>query len=275
MTRTELEERVEEAALLVSESEYVVALCGAGVSVESGVPTFRGPDGLWTRLGQPSTNSYREFLDDPKSWWEQYLSRSADPARAEFRDAIERAEPNAGHAALVELERAGVLQHTITQNVDDLHRRAGSRKLTEIHGNRTLVRCIGCEARWPREQIAVEEYPPTCAQCGGMVKADSVMFGEPIPHGALETSLLEIERCDCILLVGTSATVMPSAGFPRKVAERGGCVIEINTEETGMTEQADVVLRASAGEAMRMLARRVLESTRPSTGSGRTGFGSS
>ena len=87
MTRTEFEERVEEAAVLVSESEYVVALCGAGVSVESGVPTFRGPDGLWTRLGQPSTNSYQEFLDNPIGWWEQYLSRSADPARAEFRDA--------------------------------------------------------------------------------------------------------------------------------------------------------------------------------------------
>ncbi|MBM3945112.1 MAG: hypothetical protein FJ317_06440, partial [SAR202 cluster bacterium] len=202
---------------------------------------------------------YKEFLVDPAAWWRQYLSRGADPARAEFRDAIERARPNAAHAALVELERAGVLKHTITQNVDDLHRQAGSVKLTEIHGNRKLVRCIGCEARWPRAGIAPDAFPPSCALCGGLVKSDSVMFGEPIPRAALESARLETSRCDCMLLVGTSATVMPSASFPRDVLSRSGCVIEINPEPTALSEQADVVLRAGAGTAMAMLARRVRE----------------
>jgi NAD-dependent deacetylase len=256
---TDISTTVDQAARLIVESSYVVALCGAGVSVESGVPTFRGPDGLWTRLGQPSTHSYQLFLADPAAWWKQYLSRDADPARAELRDAIASAEPNPAHLALVDLERMGVLRHTITQNVDGLHRKAGSSNLTEMHGNRTMNRCISCEARWPREEVVSGDYLPTCPFCAGLVKSDTVMFGEPVPRGVLARCREEVERSDCMLLVGTSATVMPAAMFPENVAARGGVLIEINPDPTVLSERADVVLRYPAGVAVPALTRRVGE----------------
>jgi len=255
----EISSAVDQAGRLVAESTYVVALCGAGVSVDSGVPTFRGPDGLWTRLGQPSTHSYQVFLADPAAWWRQYLSRDADPARAELRDAIARAQPNPAHHALVDLERMGVLRHTITQNVDGLHRKAGSASLIEMHGNRTMNRCISCEARWPREETVIGDYLPTCPFCAGLVKSDTVMFGEPVPRGVLARCREEVERSDCMLLVGTSATVMPAAMFPENVEARGGILIEINPEPTVLSDRADVVLRASAGVATPALARRLRE----------------
>lgn len=254
-----LESAVDQAARLIVESTYVVALCGAGVSVESGVPTFRGPEGLWARLGQPSTHSYQIFLADPAAWWKQYLSRDADPARAELRDAIARAQPNPAHHALVDLERIGILRHTITQNVDDLHCRAGSASLTEMHGNRTMNRCISCESRWPREEVQAAEYLPTCPFCAGLVKSDTVMFGEPVPRGVLARCREEVERSDCMLLVGTSATVMPAAMFPESVESRGGILIEINPGPTVLSDRADVVLRAPAGLATPALARRIRE----------------
>ena len=126
---------VEEAAKIIAGSSYAVALVGAGLSVESGVPTFRGPGGLWTRVGQPSMNGYKQFLADPAAWWEHQVDR----------DAIDRAEPNPGHYALAELEAAGLLKMTISQNVDDLHFKAGSSKVAEIHGN--APSCAASSAR--------------------------------------------------------------------------------------------------------------------------------
>ena len=131
------DDAVDTAAKLMVGSKYVVALVGAGLSVESGIPTFRGPGGLWTRVGEPSMRGYQQFLDDPARWWEQQLDQQADPVRTEFRNAIERAKPNAGHFALAKLEELGILKLIVTQNVDNLHHEAGSQKLVEIHGNRT------------------------------------------------------------------------------------------------------------------------------------------
>ena len=150
MQADELTQAIESATRLIVESTYVIALVGAGLSAESGIPTFRGPGGLWTRIGEPSMNGYQEFLADPSGWWKQQREQQANPDRAHFRGAIEKAEPNAGHYALAELEKLGILKRMITQNVDNLHYVAGSMQVTEIHGNRTKLRCIGCEARWHR-----------------------------------------------------------------------------------------------------------------------------
>ena len=240
----------------------MVALVGAGFSAESGIPTFRGPGGLWTRLGEPSMRGYQQFLEDPVAWWEQQLDQQADPARTEFRAAIDRAEPNAGHHALAELEGLGILKLTITQNVDNLHNEAGSRLVAEIHGNRTKLRCIRCESRWPRDEYVVEEYPPHCPECGGLVKTDTVMFGEPIPRGVLDLCFQEAERCDCMIVAGTSATVYPAASFPESVKERGGCLIEVNPNETPLTHRSDVVLRGPTGETLPRVVDRVRESKR-------------
>ncbi len=253
----ELAQAIESAARLIVESTYVVALSGAGLSVESGIPTFRGEGGLWTRIGEPSMSGYQEFLADPSGWWRRQQDHEAGPERSHFREAIESAEPNLGHYALAELERLGILRMTITQNVDDLHNRAGSRRLTEIHGNRTRVRCIDCEARWSRRQFELQDGRADCPECGGLVKGDTVMFGEPIPRSVLDTCFLETERCDCMIVVGTSATVYPAASFPEMVKGRGGLVIEANPNETPLSGIADVVLRSSTSESLPGLVERI------------------
>lgn len=251
------ESEIERAADLIGASSHAVALVGAGLSAESGIPTFRGAGGLWTRVGEPSMNGYEQFLRDPIRWWEHQLSPEADPARTEFREAIDRVEPNAGHYALVSMEQLGVLKMTITQNVDNLHVRAGAARLVEIHGNRTKVRCIGCEARWPREAFDYEELPPLCPECGSLVKGDTVMFGEPIPPSVIDACFRESAACDCMIVCGTSATVFPAASFPRMVKENGGTLIEVNPNPTPLSDMADVTLRGPTGELLPEVVKRL------------------
>ncbi len=251
------ETAIERAAELISGSEYVVALVGAGLSAESGIPTFRGAGGLWTRVGEPSMNGYERFLTDPVRWWKHQLDPEADPARAEFREAIDSAEPNPGHYALASMERLGALKTIITQNVDNLHFRAGSSKVVEIHGNRAKVRCVGCESRWPRAAFDYDALPPICPRCGSLVKGDTVMFGEPIPPSVIDACFRETAMCDCMIVCGTSATVFPAASFPRIVKENGGKLIEANPNPTPLSETADVVLRGPAGESLPELVRRI------------------
>ena len=251
------ERAIERAADLIGASSHAVALVGAGLSAESGIPTFRGAGGLWTRVGEPSINGYEQFLRDPIAWWKHQLNPDADPARTEFREAIDRAEPNAGHYALVGMEQLGVLKMTITQNVDNLHVRAGATRLVEMHGNRTKVRCIGCEARWPREAFDYEDLPPLCPECGSLVKGDTVMFGEPIPPSVIDACFRETAMCDCMIVCGTSATVFPAASFPRMVKENGGTLIEVNPNPTPLSEMADVTLRGPTGELLPEVVRRL------------------
>ncbi len=254
-----LTQSIESAARLIVESDHLVALVGAGLSTESGIPTFRGPGGLWTRLGEPSMRGYQQFLDDPAAWWEHQQDDQADPARTEFREAIDRAVPNPGHHALAELERLGILKLTITQNVDNLHVRAGSERVAEIHGNRTKMRCIACESRWPRDEFPFESSPPKCPECGGLVKGDTVMFGEPIPRGVLDRCFEATEWCDGMLAAGTSATVYPAASFPQTVKGRGGYLIEANPNDTPLSAFCDVVLRGPTGETLPRVVERVKE----------------
>ena len=255
----DLSEAIDSAARLIVNSTHVVALVGAGISAESGIPTFRGPGGLWTRLGEPSMRGYQRFLEDPGAWWSQQLDEQADPARTEFRAAIDRAEPNAGHYALAHLEELGILKMTITQNVDNLHHKAGSLLVAEIHGNRTKLRCITCESRWLRDEFPIEGYPPRCPECEGLVKSDTVMFGEPIPRGVLDVCFRETERSDCMIIAGTSATVYPAASFPGTVKEQGGYLIESNPNETPLSPIADAVLRGPTGDTLPRLVQRVRE----------------
>ncbi len=233
------------AVARIGVARHLIALTGAGLSVESGIPPFRGPGGLWTRFGEPPMNGFERFLADPKRAWEERLS-PVGPMR-ELWETLERAQPNPGHLALVALERRGVLRCTITQNVDDLHRAAGCERLAEIHGNYRLVRCLGCGVRMPREEVDLRVLPPTCRACGGLLKSDTVSFGEPIPEDVLERCYAESEQADCILVVGTSATVYPAAHFPLAVHERGGALVEVNPYETELTAIAAVSLRAPAG----------------------------
>jgi NAD-dependent protein deacetylase/lipoamidase len=250
-----VESALDAAAACVARARYVIALTGAGLSVESGIPPFRGPGGLWTRHGEPPMDGYQRFLADPRKAWEDRLNPSG-PMR-ELWEALAAATPNPGHRALVELEDVGVLKCTITQNVDDLHRAAGSRRLLEIHGNATLIRCIECVARYPRTGMDFSELPPRCPRCEGILKSDTVSFGEPIPPDVLEHCFEEAERADCMIVAGTSATVYPAAQFPISIRERGGDLIEVNPYESEITPLCTYALRGPGGELLPRLADRV------------------
>lgn len=248
MTPSFEDEAIEAAAEALLAARYPIALTGAGLSVESGIPPFRGPGGLWTKHGEPPMNGWELFLADPKVAWQKRL----DP-QGPMRELFERlaaARPNPGHLALVELEEMGLVRCTVTQNIDDLHRVAGQQELAEIHGNATLVRCIECVSRWPREEITLDDLPPLCSRCGGLLKADTVSFGEPIPPDVLERCQREARSADCILVAGTSATVYPAAALPIEVLQRGGVVIEVNPYETELTDVARIVVRGPAGDAL-------------------------
>jgi NAD-dependent deacetylase len=233
------------AAQMLAGARHAVALVGAGLSKESGIPTFRGEGGLWTRFGEPPMNGYQRFMADPREWWLQRLEERSRPS--ELADAIAAAAPNPGHLALAELERLGVLKHIITQNIDNLHQIAGSTAITEIHGNRTKLRCLDCSRREPMREFAAEEVPPSCPECGGLMKSDTVMFGEPIPADALEECNRQARQCDVILVIGTSGVVYPAADYPVQVLRRGGALIESNVDETPFTPYASAVLRGPSG----------------------------
>ena len=253
------QDALDRAAAILASATHTVALTGAGISKESGIPTFRGPDGLWTKRGEPPLNGYQIFLQDPAAWWEQRIEQLEQPD--DFRLSIEAAQPNAGHRALAALEELGALHHVITQNVDDLHRRAGTQSLTEIHGNTNWMRCLSCYARWPREEFPVDRdrLPPLCTQpgCEGSVKGDGVMFGEPIPLEALERCGLEARLCDAFMIVGTTAVVYPAAEFPQMAVRRGVPLIEVDPDPTALTDLATVVLRGPAGEVLPALVEAV------------------
>ncbi|MBF6570183.1 MAG: hypothetical protein IVW54_15035 [Candidatus Binataceae bacterium] len=235
-----------EAADMILEADYPIALTGAGMSVESGIPPFRGPGGLWTKNGEPPMNGFQIFMADPKRAWEARLARQHDELYAPLRTA----RFNPGHQALVELEQMGVLRFVITQNIDDLHRQAGQQELAEIHGNWSLIRCLECGSRYPWDTVSLAVLPPRCGKCGGLMKSDTVAFGEPIPPDVLKLCAERSALADLVILVGTSATVYPAAGFALQVKERGGRMIEINLYESELTAQCDISLRGGSAVMM-------------------------
>jgi NAD-dependent deacetylase len=252
-----LEQQIDLAAEILSASNHTIALVGAGLSKESGIPTCRGGDGLWDKHGEPPMDGYQRFLADPAAWWAARIAEQEQPERSGWMQALDDARPNAGHLAMAELERLGFLKHIITQNIDNLHQLAGSEAITEIHGNRTKMRCIECNRRWPRQEFASEEIPPRCPDCRGIVKSDTVMFGEPIPRDALVSCHEQAEAADAVLLVGTSAVVYPAAEFPLIAYRRGARLIEVNPQGTPLSDVCSAVLRGPSGEALPALVERL------------------
>jgi NAD-dependent deacetylase len=219
----------------------VAALTGAGVSAESGVPTFRDAQtGLWERYSPEELATPEAFRRDPKLVWEWYAWR---------RELVSRAEPNPGHYALAELERRVPEFTLITQNVDGLHRRAGSRNVVEYHGNIHRTRCFG-EDRIVEGREDAGEVPPRCPDCGGLLRPDVVWFGEMLPPGAVERALEAAESCELFLSVGTSALVQPAASLPYVALDGGAMVVEINPERTPLSGSATYTLRGPSGEML-------------------------
>lgn len=243
---------IRDAAAILVESEYVTCLTGAGISVESGIRPFRGPGGLWTEKGEPSMDGYRRFLNDPRSYWENRMEKSG-----EFGLSLENKDPNPGHIALAQLEEIGILRSLVTQNIDDLHNRAGSVNVFEIHGNSSLLRCIECSTRWRNDELEISELPPKCPHCDGPIKTDTVMFGEPIPMEVLRRCFEEAERSDCMIVAGTSALVTPAASLPMIVRRNAGRLIEINILETEISYACDVSIFAPSGESLPVLVEEI------------------
>jgi NAD-dependent deacetylase len=250
----ELDARIAEAAGMLREARSTLALTGAGLSVESGIPPFRGPGGLWTKHGEPPLDGYQRFMRDPARAWRDRLN-PREPWAVALAETLAAAKPNAGHRALAALEEHDLLDTVITQNVDDLHRQAGQRSLLEIHGNHSWLRCLQCHQRFHPKTITVdpENLPPLCPECGGIVKGDTVSFGEPIPPLVLRSCIAAAEQADCVLVVGTSATVYPAAEFPFDVLRRGGRAIEVNPYESEFTRYATISLQGPAGAVLTRL----------------------
>lgn len=216
-----------------------VVLTGAGISAESGLATFRGPEGWWRNMDPQRLATPQAFEDNPRLVWEWYQWR---------REQALRAKPNPGHLAIAEMEKLFPYFLLITQNVDGLHQRAGSSRMIELHGNIYRYRCFRCQSIF--EQLPNgQDIPPRCA-CGGMLRPDVVWFGEALPAEALELAWEESARADIFFAIGTSGLVQPAASLPL-VAKRGGAfLIEINLQETPLSDLADLSIRSKAGEVM-------------------------
>jgi NAD-dependent deacetylase len=218
-------------------------LTGAGISAESGVPTFRGSGGLWEGRRAEELATPEGFRADPERVWRWYRWR---------RSIVSEVEPNAGHRAIAALERAVPSFRLATQNVDGLHARAGSRKMLELHGNIHRSRCWdGCGRSDPEPPLA---GVPMCG-CGGMLRPDVVWFGEPLPEPVLQEAFEEASRCEVCLVVGTSAVVYPAAALPELAHRAGAIVIEVNPDETPLSAACQLVLRGPAGEVLPNLLR--------------------
>ncbi len=247
---------IAKAAASLAKAKYAIALTGAGMSTESGIPDFRGPKGVWTMnpdAERQAYRSYERFLADPKAWWLERLRGTS------LMGDLEKAEPNPGHFALAELERMGTIKCVITQNVDGLHEKAGNRHLLEYHGSVSKLRCISCGARFPKNAFDIlklereDKLPPRCPSCGGIVKTDGVAFGEPIPPDVAQSSLAEAWRCDYMLICGTSAVVYPFASLPRVARQKEGVqIVEINAVPTPLTEEgiSDFIIQGKTGEIL-------------------------
>ncbi|BCA53177.1 NAD-dependent protein deacylase [Nitrospira sp. KM1] len=227
----------------ISGARSLVVLTGAGISADSGVPTFRGTDGLWRSFRAEDLATPEAFARDPRLVWEWYDWR---------RGLISTKRPNAAHVALADLERRGPSFHLITQNVDGLHRNAGSQWLTEIHGNIWMVRCTACGSVEPNHDVPIALLP-ICRHCRGLLRPHIVWFGEALAAADIQQSLKAVQSCDVLLVVGTSGVVYPAAGFASLAKEQGAFVAEINIEPTGNSHIVDVAVQGRARDVVPLL----------------------
>jgi NAD-dependent deacetylase len=234
---------VAEAKNWIAHAKSVAVLTGAGISAESGLPTFRGPGGLWRNFRPEELATPEAFHRDPQLVWEWYDWRRSIHAKC---------EPNAGHRALAELELRASEFLLITQNVDSLHERAGSRRIVHLHGSLWRVRCMVCGGEEDNTQVPLDPLPPRCA-CGGMLRPDVVWFGEALPQAAMERALQAAYSADVFLVAGTSSVVYPAAALPHVAKQHGARVIEVNLETTELSAVADISLRGKCGEILPQL----------------------
>ena len=239
-----IEARIHEAAGIIRSARHLVAFTGAGISVESGVPPFRGPDGLWSSYD----SKYLEL-----SYFHRHPDKCWTILKEIFYEHFAAARPNEAHRVLAALEKQGLLKAVITQNIDNLHQLAGSKKVIEFHGNTRDLLCLSCGRITAANPEVLEVLPPRCS-CGGILKPDCIFFGEGIPQAAWFESRREIESTDALLIVGSTGEVYPAASLPHQAAGNGATIIEINPGESNFTHTiTDLFVALPAGDAMKRI----------------------
>lgn len=251
-----MDDLIERAAELVATTGPLVVFTGAGVSTESGIPDFRSPSGIWARY-DPDDFSFQNFVrseDGRRRYWA--LGR-------ELYATVRTAQPNAAHRAIAALERLELLDCVITQNIDNLHQRAGTtpERVIELHGNATRARCLGCGQAYARDEIQewleAGEAVPACRACGGIVKPHTILFGEPMPVRETQLAEARARAAGCFVVVGSSLVVYPAAYMPLYAKEAGARLVIVNLTPTHLDRLADVVIPGKAGEVMARLVARV------------------
>jgi NAD-dependent deacetylase len=231
--------KIQRAAEDLLNARNTIAFTGAGVSVESGIPDFRSATGLWSKYSPEDYATIEAFRADPKKVWRMLT---------EMMSLVLDARPNPAHLGLADLEKINKLQAIITQNIDGLHQAAGSKNVIELHGSHATVSCLSCGCAIRSNSLSRDELPPTCPDCGSIMKPDVVFFGEALPWEAYTKAMDTARACDLVLVIGTSAVVYPAADIPITAKESGATVIEINLEATSLTrEVSDYLIEGPSG----------------------------
>lgn len=237
--------QLQKAVEAIKKSNYNIAFTGAGISVESGIPPFRGENGIWSRY-DPNTLEIGFFYENPKESWEVIKQL--------FYDFFGDAQSNLAHQVLAEMEQEGMLECIITQNIDNLHQQAGSKLVHEFHGNSQQLVCVACKSYYDSSDIDLEKLPPRCNKCNGLIKPDFIFFGEGIPPKAYENSVDAATQAEVVIIVGSTGEVMPAAQMPYHAKQNGATIIEVNPGVSNFTNSiTDIYLEGKATEVLEEL----------------------
>ena len=242
-----MEVLIKEAAKFIRDSKFTMAFTGAGISVESGIPPFRGKHGLWNKYN-PEVLDLSYYLENPADSW-KYI-------REIFYDFFADAKPNDAHLVLAEMEKKELLQAIVTQNIDNLHQEAGSKIVHEFHGNSKKLKCLKCGKMYHAKDIDFKNIPPKCEEDGEALKPDFIFFGEGIPRAAYENSFADAEKTEVCIIVGSTGEVTPASFVPRTAKQNGATIIEINPQESMFTNYiTDIHLKGNASEVLNALGK--------------------
>ena len=242
---------IEKAAELIKNTNHITAFTGAGISVESGIPPFRGENGLWNKY-DPVFLDINYFYQNPLRSWKMI--------KEIFYDFFGKAKPNAAHIALAKMELSGYVNSVITQNIDNLHQEAGSKNVYEFHGSSKNLFCTKCSKIFPAKNIDLFHLPPKCEECGTVLKPDFVFFGEPIPEPARTNSFAETKKADVFILIGTTGEIMPASMIPIEAKRNNVKIIEVNIKPSNYTNTiTDIFLEGKATEIMTNLLKSLKE----------------
>ena len=238
---------IQETAKIIRQSKYTIAFTGAGISVESGIPPFRGEHGLWNKYN-PEVLDLGFFLEDPGESW-LYI-------REIFYDFFAEAQPNKANEVLARMEQHGLLQAVITQNIDNLHQEAGSRQVREFHGNSKKLKCMQCGRMIPAAEADFKQLPPRCPDDGEVMKPDFIFFGEGIPPEAYKQSFADAEKAEVCIIVGSTGEVTPASFVPQAAKQNGATIVEVNPMESMFSSRiTDIHLKGKASEVLTGLSR--------------------